>query len=362
MSLMGAAAITAGASLLNTAFQGYQNKVDKKFTREMYERQLADSRENWRLQNEYNSPLQQQIRLAEAGLNPNLVYGQGAVANSASQPGNVTPPSWHQVAPNVDPSSLNVMAQMLSIKKMQLDNEGAALENRSKELGVQKEEANSSYYADNARLINEQLSIAVDTAWQERNIQEAQAYLSQVNKAFTQYVTHVDMPYQDSEKDFKDWCNKMQDALGSSYGQDWLSKLEVTPTQLAKAKADISFVFKQCERLGWDIVHIQKQNRYLDASTRKMAADADYQEFKNLMIKNGVNIDDPIWARALAAFLNGLSGGDGIMSWISNLGDSFGKDVALVKDIVTDDKTSLTEKGQQLLNIYLMKFIHFWNK
>lgn len=36
--------------------------------------------------NQYNSPEQQMSRLQEAGLNPNLVYGTGAVGNSSGQP------------------------------------------------------------------------------------------------------------------------------------------------------------------------------------------------------------------------------------------------------------------------------------
>ena len=37
----------------------------------------------WNLQNEYNSPTQQMARIRAAGLNPNLVYGNGVTGNSA---------------------------------------------------------------------------------------------------------------------------------------------------------------------------------------------------------------------------------------------------------------------------------------
>ena len=37
----------------------------------------------WNLQNEYNSPTQQMARIRAAGLNPNLVYGNGVTGNSS---------------------------------------------------------------------------------------------------------------------------------------------------------------------------------------------------------------------------------------------------------------------------------------
>lgn len=51
------------------------------------EYQNAKAVENWRMQNEYNSPTQQMQRLQDAGLNPNLIYGSGtngATGNSSS--------------------------------------------------------------------------------------------------------------------------------------------------------------------------------------------------------------------------------------------------------------------------------------
>ena len=44
------------------------------------------SLEQWNRENEYNKPINQMARLKEAGLNPNLVYGNGAQSVSASSP------------------------------------------------------------------------------------------------------------------------------------------------------------------------------------------------------------------------------------------------------------------------------------
>jgi|GEM_PF-5050930 len=56
------------------------NASNKKIARENREFSL----EMWNRNNEYNTPLAQMQRLKEAGLNPNLMYGQGTTGNSSA--------------------------------------------------------------------------------------------------------------------------------------------------------------------------------------------------------------------------------------------------------------------------------------
>lgn len=89
------AIIAGGASLLGSALgfgsqkktnqanmelAKYQNEWQTQENEKAYQRSL----QMWNLQNEYNSPTQQMARLRTAGLNPNLVYGNGAVGNTTS--------------------------------------------------------------------------------------------------------------------------------------------------------------------------------------------------------------------------------------------------------------------------------------
>lgn len=89
------AIIAGGASLLGSALGfGSQKKTNKanmelaKYQNEWQtqenEKAYQRSLQMWNLQNEYNSPTQQMARLRSAGLNPNLVYGNGAVGNTTS--------------------------------------------------------------------------------------------------------------------------------------------------------------------------------------------------------------------------------------------------------------------------------------
>lgn len=81
------ALISGGSSIVGSAvdsiFQGGQNRKSRKFALNMYDKQYKDSIDFWNMQNEYNDPQNQMKRLRDAGLNPNLVYGQGTTANTA---------------------------------------------------------------------------------------------------------------------------------------------------------------------------------------------------------------------------------------------------------------------------------------
>lgn len=86
--------ILGGASLLGSALGARSNSKTNKANMELAQYQNEwQTRENekayaravnmWNMQNEYNSPTQQMARLRAAGLNPNLVYGNGVTGNSA---------------------------------------------------------------------------------------------------------------------------------------------------------------------------------------------------------------------------------------------------------------------------------------
>lgn len=86
--------ILGGASLLGSALGARSNsktnaanmelaRYQNEWQTQENEKAFQRSVHMWNLQNEYNSPTQQMARLRSAGLNPNLVYGNGVVGNSA---------------------------------------------------------------------------------------------------------------------------------------------------------------------------------------------------------------------------------------------------------------------------------------
>lgn len=121
-----AALLSAGVSALGTGAnaisQGNMNRKSRNFSREMYSVQKKDNLAFWNMQNEYNSPQAQMARLQEAGLNPNLVYGTGAVANSSSavQTPHVQP--YRPVSPNWNLGDIVERYQNVKMQQAQYDN------------------------------------------------------------------------------------------------------------------------------------------------------------------------------------------------------------------------------------------------
>lgn len=72
-----ASLLAAGGSLAGTLIS---NKKTREYNRELAEYQNQENLAQWARENEYNSPLAQMQRFQNAGLNPNLIYGQQNLA------------------------------------------------------------------------------------------------------------------------------------------------------------------------------------------------------------------------------------------------------------------------------------------
>lgn len=85
---------------VNAYMQQQRDKKERKWNQEDYAQQRADALADFERTNQYNSPQQQMVRLRQAGLNPNLVYGKGADNTSAmvrSSNINKSTPSAYQI-------------------------------------------------------------------------------------------------------------------------------------------------------------------------------------------------------------------------------------------------------------------------
>lgn len=108
--------------------------VDKTIAANRYLAQLQfdQNKQMWAANNEYNSPQEQMARLRAAGLNPNLVYGSNAVANtSGGIPEYVAPKeSYDYKAPQIFgqfPAVLGAYQDFI-LKQAQTDNVQASTE------------------------------------------------------------------------------------------------------------------------------------------------------------------------------------------------------------------------------------------
>lgn len=110
-----ASVISAVASpLISGGFGILGNSIQYMFNRRLAEQQNTYNIDMWKMQNEYNSPSAQMARFSAAGLNPNLIYGQGSAGNATSAPQMVVPE-----APDVDKTAQE-LAKAFNIQNLML--------------------------------------------------------------------------------------------------------------------------------------------------------------------------------------------------------------------------------------------------
>lgn len=272
------AIVQGGASLigqgLNWASTSINNAKSRKWNEQMYARQRQDALADWNMQNEYNSPASQMKRFKEAGLNPNLIYGQsneGGVVRST----NVE--SWRPDAPSFDLSGVgNAFMQFYDtrIKQAQYDN----------------------------------LKAANTIAVQDAALRAAQVAATQAGTAKTQVET--------GQSEFN---------LSQARALQNVS-LQTAEQQLRKLTADTEFTLAQNERAaattaqsltqGAENILILRQqqvtNRWQQRQIQEMIENLKKdRELKQLDInlkKIGVQPGDELWQRILAQLL-GQEGG-----------------------------------------------------
>lgn len=88
MSILGAAAIGVGSSILGgvlgSSGQSKANRENYRYQQQLMNQQNAFNLDMWNKENAYNDPSAVMQRLKAAGLNPNLVYGNGSSTLSAA--------------------------------------------------------------------------------------------------------------------------------------------------------------------------------------------------------------------------------------------------------------------------------------
>ena len=127
------AAISGGTSLLNAGITSTMNAATRKWNEKMYALQRQHALQDWEMQNAYNSPQAQMERLKAAGLNPNLVYGQGAVANASQGVRSTDAKSWNPQIPQINENFLNSalgVYQNIKLKDAQADLARQAIDNQ----------------------------------------------------------------------------------------------------------------------------------------------------------------------------------------------------------------------------------------
>lgn len=110
-----------GSGLLGGAFSFLDGANDYYWNRKNMDYQNNLLLKNWYLQNAYNSPAEQMKRFREAGLNPNLIYGQTNMAGSIGTP---------SAGGSASPISTNILARE-QVRNLHAQNDNIVQQNEN---------------------------------------------------------------------------------------------------------------------------------------------------------------------------------------------------------------------------------------
>lgn len=164
-------------NLVNSWFTGRANQQGKQYSQEMYERQRADALSDWNRNNAYNSPAAQMARFKEAGLNPNLIYGQ---SNTGQPVRSSSVENWKPNAPQIDTSFVapSIMQYYdIQQKEAQTDNIQAATRIAIEDLNLRKvQTANAILGTEGIKTENaqKQFNLSLGEALRPATLEKAQ--------------------------------------------------------------------------------------------------------------------------------------------------------------------------------------------
>lgn len=154
---VGKIALDAGLGAIGGLAENKQN-MSNKMKLAAYQAQLE--RQQFDYAAEYNSPVNQMARLKEAGLNPNLVYGNGSAVNTMSAPSAGSSGS----APELDldsaiNSGMEVASKAINLKSAEQGIKNQKADENLKLEQVKTEQEKQNYYRAEARKLNTDASI-----------------------------------------------------------------------------------------------------------------------------------------------------------------------------------------------------------
>lgn len=279
--------ITAGIAGLNTMSSLWTNHQQQKFSSKMYGRQYDDSIKFWNMQNAYNSPEAQMQRFRNAGLNPNLIYGQGNSGNAGSIPTpDVTPVNFRE--PKIEGPITDAMQQLLMRADLKIKNA----------------------QADNLAVQNEVIR-------QDANLRRIQFERGQYDLGFERSLTDVS-------------ADARREALRSRKIQNDVTlnrdarEAAINASNVKEAAQRMLTLIEQRKAMPLERGRIRADTDRIRQDISNMVNTGKLQEMDMRLREKGINPSDPLWARYVGMFLSDIyegrvTAGDigsGIWSWL----------------------------------------------
>lgn len=290
-----AALITAGAAIagggVNAASTSKMNKKSMAFSRQMYDRQRSDQLNDWNRVNDYNSPQAQMKRLQDAGLNPNLVYGQGSGGGGSASPVPATDvqnpqfrtPEWGGAISAGGLAGINAYYD-LEIKQAQINNL------KSQNTVIEQEALLKAAQTAATGTGEESTRFKLDF---EKDLRDVSA--DSRREQLRQTKTSTDLSFNKDAREAAINSSNVTEAaqrMLNLHEQRLTAQIERTRTRV-----DIQRLIAEKSRIRESVVQMQKDGRLKDL-------DIELRE-------KGINPQDPMWARIVARILGNFFDSDG---------------------------------------------------
>jgi hypothetical protein len=226
-------------------------EMNKSMAQDEYQKNI----DMWNRANEYNTPKAQMDRFTEAGLNPNLIYGQGSSGNTATQLPKYTAP---QANFNYKPLSIAPilgMYQDFTLKQAQIDN-----------------------VREQNKVIKAEAAIKEADAWNRKGINTLKARLLDQGYSLKQI-----------ELKLKGILTGEQDVLPDSYGIRGISNYIPSPAMQRSFEATVGQKEIGLARWNADIKRLQVDTEYKQKQIDFMLYDRMSKVFGNIMPKLNIS-------------------------------------------------------------------------
>lgn len=262
-AIAGGAALTGG--LANIASTFIQNRKSRQFSREMYDRQYRDNINFWRMQNEYNTPASQMARLKQAGLNPNLIYGQGA-RGATGQAEKISTPDVKSAQFNTPDMSFVGQAGMSFLNAMY-------------DFEIKKAQT------DNMRAQNTVL--LADAAMKMASTQRSR----------------FDLGF---ESDLRDISAETRKEMLRQLKSNTDISLRKDEREAAMNSSNLKEAAQRILRMREDIARSAQERKRIKEATKNLKTDRTLKQLDIDLWKKGISRTDPLWMRVLARHIEDL--------------------------------------------------------
>ena len=269
---MGAELLSGGLELLgqglNAFTQGMQNRANQRRAEKMFQWEVNANRENWRMQNEYNLPINQMERLKAAGLNPNLVYGNGATTSAGSISG-ASGNAPQGEAPRFQPSDIIGKYMSTKLQQASLDQTAEATALLQREQALKQAQT----IGENARTVLTGL-----------NSKHSQFDFDQKSRLADTVVKQAIANLENTETNTQQAINTgvRNDILAANTVQQGIQNILESKKRVSKSNAEIN-------QINALIENVRKDGKLKDLDIN--------------LKKNGLQPTDALWQRSIIQYL-----------------------------------------------------------